>query len=138
MYISRRVALICLFSLVACAGEGGARESGKPALLKLDYGGPAVQCQLDGNSLAVAIEVHSGGFQLRLLRTAAADGYVRVELELTSPAEGEPVVMAEQTMKLRVALAEGSEPVRVHVRQLQRGVHYLVPPALALAAVVTR
>jgi len=141
MNIPRLIALVCALPLVACAAEVDSK--GKDAARKavapvLDYEGPSVQCQVDGSKLAVAIHVHSGGFALELLRTALVDGHVRVELQLTSPAEGEPVITAEQTMKLVVALDEGTEPVRVHVRQVQRGAQYLVPPELALAAVIPR
>lgn len=135
------LSLVLLLLLSACVADGEPRgkdldrEAAQPAI---EYQGPRLQASIDESQLAVDIQVHSGGFGLALLRTLAGDGHVRVELELTSPAEGEIVTTAEQTRKLRAALPEGADPVWVHVRQVQRGAHYLVAPALDLAAVVTR
>ena len=133
--------LVLLLPLCACVAEGEPRGkdlSRKVAQPAIDYQGPRLQASIDGSQLAVDIQVHSGGFGLALLRTLAGDGHVRVELELTSPAEGEIVTTAEQTKKLRVALPGATDPVWVHVRQVQRGAHYLVAPVLDLAVVVTR
>ena len=134
-------ALVVLLPLIACAADREPRKKDagrKVEQAAIDYRGPKVHASIVGSQLAVDIHVHSGGFGLALLRTVAADGHVRVEVVLTAPAEGEIVITAEQTKKLRVALVDGSDPVRIHVRQVQREAHYLVPPALALAAVVTR
>ena len=141
MQVSKLFVLVCVPLLLGCVADVEPKHgdgSRQPAVPDLNYAGPQVQCKIDRSKLAVAIKVHSGGFALDLLRTATVDGHVRVEVRLTSPAEGEVVVTAEQTMELAVDLPEGSDPVWVYVRQAQRGAQYLVPPELTLAAVIPR
>lgn len=104
---------------------------------KLDYEGPKVSAKIQKALVSVGIHVPSGGYDLKLLSTSRKADHIRVEVLLTSPGEGEIVTQAEVD-KTTEAKLDGTGPVWIYVRQVQRGAHYLVTPTLALAAVVTR
>src|SRR5690606_11780560 len=110
------------------------------------YDGPPVTAVLEvmesfPEQYAVAVEVTAptGGHELEHTATRKAeDGATEIELKLPTPAEGEGVTQALETLRVRVPLESRPQEVRIRVAQWMRGAHYVREPDAVLAAVIAR
>ena len=113
-----------------------------------DFEGPEVRAILEvmeshPPQYAVAVELvaPSGGHELRhdetVWRADPGRDVAEVRLRLETPGQEEPVTMALETLRERVALERAPDLVEVRIATWQRGVQYLVAPEYELADVLT-
>jgi len=105
---------------------------------KAKYAGP--QCQATvasdaaGKTVQVAVEVPSGGYELKLDRVVDRGPLSRIELTLVSPGEGEMVTMAFETKRSQAKLPVSCARAEVWISQEKRGLHYFKKPDYELAS----
>lgn len=110
--------------------------------VKLTYRGPDVQATLEErpglHQLLVKVIVPTGGYRLLLEETRRVGAVTAVYLTLEGPGPDEMVTQALEEKQANVSLRPEEGDLHVHVRQVQRNVHYVQRPQAELARVVRR
>lgn len=108
----------------------------------MKYSGPACKATLTGSGAdakaIVAVEVPTGGWELKLDRVWEQGAHARVELTLVSPGDGVMVTQAFETKRVEAKLPAVCTKAEIVISQEKAGLAYFRKPDYELAETLTR